>query len=141
MVEKRVLTDCDIKAMKPAPAGKRVLLWDGGCDNLAVRVTDKGTKSFVVIRRPKGERRLVNHVLGTYPALSLKDARKRAGAALETLKEGKRPREVEEARRREEARVRADTFEVVAEAFIKRHVAKLRSARMLAAIVRRELVA
>jgi integrase len=144
MPDKQNLTDRTLKALNPAPTGKRYLVWDKHRSNLAVRVTDKGTRTFMVIRRPKGERRLVNHVLGTYPAMSLAEARDAAADALDLLKKGERPLDVEKERRREKKeraeRLRADTFEAVAEDFIKRHVKKLRSAGEVAAIVRRDLV-
>jgi integrase len=147
MPDKRNLTDQSLKKLKPAAPGKRYLVWDTHRANLAVRVTDKGTRTFMVIRRPRGERRLVNHVLGTYPTMSLAEARETAAAALDLLKEGQRPLDVDRARRREkkerEERQRADTFAVVAEDFIKRHVEgkKLRSGREVISVVRRDLIA
>jgi integrase len=146
MPDKRVLTDRTLKALKPAAAGKRDVIWDAACPGLAVRVTDKGTKSFYVIRRPKGERKLVNHPLGTYPAMSLADARRAAPDVLATLARGDRPGEVKrreaEERTREADRRRADSFGAVAEDFIRRHLEarKLRSAKEVASTVRRELV-
>src|SRR6266851_4771572 len=47
---KVALTDKFLKALKPAPAGKRVTIWDAMMPNLAVRITDKGSVSFVAER-------------------------------------------------------------------------------------------
>ena len=48
---KRPLTDRSITALKPAPSGKRMLVWDAIVPGLAVRVTDRGAKSFVLVAR------------------------------------------------------------------------------------------
>jgi integrase len=153
MSDKRTLTDRYLKALKPAPAGKRKLVWDDASAGLAVRVTDKGRVSFMVIRRAAGDRRLVNTVLGQYPALTLGDARRAAEGVRAALAKGQRPREVEEERRREEARRRADTFEMIATDFCERLEAgripkirggrdgtPLRNPRGMAETIRRELV-
>jgi integrase len=141
---KIALTDKSLKALKPAPAGKRATVWDGIQPNLAVRVTDKGRRSFVVVRRRSGEAQPTWTVLGHYPTLGLGDARKAAREALAELAEGKDPRRAKEEKRRvaEEAAKaqQASAFSVVAEEFIKRHVAGLRAARMTEGIVRRELI-
>ena len=141
---KVALTDRSLKAMRPAPAGKRVTVWDGIQPNLAVRVTDKGRRSFVVVRRRPGDAQPTWATLGEYPTLGLAEARKAAREALSSLAEGKVPRQAREEKRRaaEEAdRARqASTFSVVAENFIQRHVVGLRAARMTEGIVRRELI-
>src|ERR1700730_15459593 len=97
---KVVLTDRALKALKAAPSGKREMVWDGLQPNLAVRVTDKGRRSFVVIRRRAGHPQPTWTVVGTYPTLSLSDAREAARAALAVLTAGKHPNEAKEARRR-----------------------------------------
>jgi hypothetical protein len=53
---KRDLTDRAIKALKPAPPGKRPIEWDAQVCGLGVRVTDKGHKSFVLVTRFPGAR-------------------------------------------------------------------------------------
>src|SRR5271165_3524938 len=106
---KIALTDRSLKAMKPAPTGKRLTVWDGIQPNLAVRVTDKGRRSFVVVRRRSGEASPTWATLGEYPTLGLADARKAAREALAALSEGKAPREVKAEKRRaaeQEARER-----------------------------------
>jgi len=83
-----------------------------------VRVTDKGTKSFYVIRRPAGERKLVNHPLGTYPTVTLADARRAAPDVLATLARGERPGDAKRREDEERKRAAGDTFAAVAEDFI-----------------------
>ena len=51
---KRALTDRSLKALKPAPRGKRYDRMDAIVPGLAVRVTEKGTKSFVLVARFPG---------------------------------------------------------------------------------------
>ena len=47
----RTLTEPFIKALKPAPAGQRYAIADALVPGLKVRVTDKGSKSFILWRR------------------------------------------------------------------------------------------
>jgi hypothetical protein len=56
MQAKKPLTDRAIVALKPAPKGKRSLIWDALVPGLAVRVTDKGQRSFVLVTRYPGSR-------------------------------------------------------------------------------------
>ena len=56
MLAKRPLTDRGIAALKPAPIGKRQLIWDALVPGLAVRVTDKGSKAFVLVGRFPGSK-------------------------------------------------------------------------------------
>ena len=84
MAEKIVLTDRALKALKPAPSGKRVVTWDAVQPHLGIRVTDTGAKSFVVVKRIAGVRAPVVHVLGGYPAVALAEARKRPNLRVET---------------------------------------------------------
>ncbi len=161
---KQVLTDRTLKSLRPAPAGRRYIVWDGQQPNFGVRVTDKATGdgkaarvSFVVVRRRPGQRNPDTVVLGTYAeqasehipadssiarkrAMTLAEARRLASQTLNTLAQGKRPTEVEAERNRADAKRRRDTFGAVAELFIERHVARLRSARAVEALIRRELL-
>ena len=84
--------------------------------------------------------KLVIRTLGTYPDLSLKEAREQAEDVVRLMRKGLDPMEVEEEREREAARKRADTVGGVLEEFIKRHVSQLRSARATEALLRRELL-
>ena len=52
---KITLTDKALKAIKPAPAGKRIVLWDSGLSGFGLRVTDRGALSFHVMRRLPGK--------------------------------------------------------------------------------------
>jgi integrase len=135
------LTDRGLQALKPAEPGGRYTVWDTESAGFGVRVTDRGVRTFIVMRRQAGHRNPVRVALGRYPDdLSLGEARDLAGDAKKLLKSGVHPREQEEQRRREMARERKDTFESVAEAFIARHVAGLRSKRDAENAIRRDLI-
>ncbi|HWY14259.1 MAG TPA: tyrosine-type recombinase/integrase [Rhizomicrobium sp.] len=142
MIAKRkvALTDRYLKAIKPAPKRKRPIVWDAVQPHLGVRVTDKGHLTFVVVRRRPGDKQPIRHILGAYPSTTLAAARAATPDILAALTQGKRPAELEAERLREAARKRRDTFGVVAEEFIKRHVSKLRSARATELLIRRELL-
>jgi integrase len=134
------LTDRGLQALKPAELSRRYTVWTEAA-GFGVRVTDRGVRTFIVMRRQPGHRNPVRVSLGRYPDdLSLGKARELAGEAKKLLKSGVHPREQEELRRREKARERKDTFESVAEAFISRHVAGLRAKRDAGNAIRRDLV-
>jgi integrase len=137
---KAILTDRTLKALKPAPAGKRVVVWDAKLANFGCRVTDRGVVSFFVMRRLPGKKQPVRVVLGTYPATSLTAARKKAGDALADLATGIHPRERTTVERATEARRRSTTFAFVAEEFITRHLSRKRTGAVVGQLVRRELV-
>jgi len=138
--KKKKLTDRTLQALKPAPSGTRYTMWDTETAAFGVRVTDKGRRTFIVMRRLPGERDPVRCVLGGYPDMTLKEARERADEVRADLKKGIDPREKAEKQQREAARRRRDTFAGVAEEFIKRHVSKLRTAHEVEAAIRRDLV-
>ena len=69
------LTDVVIKKLKPKP-DKQYERWDEVVRGLGVRVSPKGTKSFVFVYRLGSRQRRMT--LGQYPGLSLKDARDQA---------------------------------------------------------------
>ena len=131
-MKRKTLTDRTLKALKPAPAGARYTVWDSALPNFGVRVSAGGKKTFIVMRRLNG--RLLRRTVGQYPLSPLAEAREAARAALRDIADGKDPRT-------EEKRRRQDTFQAVAEDFIKCHVRNLRSSRDTTAGIRRELIA
>lgn len=91
MTERVMLTDKGMRALKPAPKGKRIEIWDVAVPNFGVRVTDSGTKTYIAMRRVSGK--LVRHTIGTFPLMALADARERARTVLQLMSEGKNPNE------------------------------------------------
>jgi integrase len=135
---RRLLTDRTLKALKPAEAGKRSVIWDAkdGFRGFGVRVTDKGVRSFFVMRRPAGESKPIRRVIGVYPEMSLETARAEARKALDELQQGRDPKDARERERRanRERRQGGTTFEAVALKFIDRHLGLRREGRDWVAI-------
>src|SRR4051812_45073674 len=98
---KVTLTDRYLKSLRPAPKGKRVVVWDGASPSFGLRVTDCGVVSFFVQRRQAGKPTPVRVTLGTYPHTSLAQARVAAAGALKALVGGSSPRPGETRQARE----------------------------------------
>src|SRR5438876_9345137 len=96
---KVALKDSTLKSLKPAPKGKRTTVWDALMPNMAVRVTDKGRRSFYAVKRRAGEPQPTWHLLGQYPHMSLGEAREAAREAILTLDMGQSPKTIAEERR------------------------------------------
>ena len=88
---KIMITDRMLRAMKPAGAGTRKMIWDSAVPSFGVRVTDKGQVTFVIMRRLHG--RLLRRTLGQYPVMSLAEGRAAALEALRDIARGIDPRE------------------------------------------------
>ena len=138
------LTDRSIQALKPSQTGDRYIAWDAIMPGLAVRVSAKGKRSFYAVKRRAGQSAPTWVLLGVYPVMTLGEARAAAREILGALIAGEDPTSHKMAKRRAaEAAARAQEeskFAAVAEDFIKRHVAKLRTAREVEGIIRRELI-
>ena len=96
MVSKKILTDRAIKALKPAPLGKRRLLWDAAVRGFAVRVTDTGAKAYVLVARFPGSPNPTARSIGRTDAITLERARELARAWLGELAQGRDPARVAE---------------------------------------------
>ena len=72
-----------------APGGHQVDVYDSQIIGLAVRVSPKGTKAFIVWYRIGGKARRLT--LGRYPTMGLAEARKRAQEALLQVASGQDP--------------------------------------------------
>ena len=66
------LTDIGIRNLKP-PAAGQVTYWDMALRGFAIRISQGGTRTFIVVH---GENRK-RHTLGHYPLMSLAAARAR----------------------------------------------------------------
>ena len=136
MLAKKPLTDRAIAALKPAAKGKRKLHWDETVPGFAVRVTDSGNKSFVLVTRFAGSHHPTPRAIGTVGAMSLEDARAQAREWLKIIEVGNDPAHVAQLRSR-------DTMEAVCTEYLSREGAKLRTVewrrRALARLVYPEL--
>jgi integrase len=144
MLAKKALTELALQKMKPAPPGKRKVVWDAREPGFAVRVTDKGKRTFVMVRRFAGKTHPEYRAIGEYGAISLDQARATARKWNELLAAGKDPavesEREEEEKRRERARLDADTVDAVFDLFVRHHLAKLRSGKDVEAVMRRWLL-
>ncbi|RUW53749.1 site-specific integrase [Mesorhizobium sp. M8A.F.Ca.ET.021.01.1.1] len=126
------LTDFKVKSLKKAPAGKRYDVMDSEARGLGVRVNDKGERTFIFYSRFPGksapERRVIGEYVepdenGQHPAMSLAEARKKAGEWRGLIKSGVDPKvKDEEARTAQKisAAQKLDrTFETVLDRYIK----------------------
>jgi integrase len=135
------LTDRFIQSRKAASPGRRDEYLDGLLPGLALRVTDRGNKSFVLIARyPLKPKNPTRRALGSYGQITLEEARERGREWLALIRRGTDP-SIEEERRRAAVRLeQANTFETVTNAFLDRYAAKLAKASEARAIFRKEFV-
>lgn len=132
--EKKTLTAAAIKRFPPAPSGKRLEHFDAAMPGFALRVTDKGEKSFVLFSRINGK--LARFTIGRAQleedgaGISLADARKTARDWLILCAKGEDPRGIKQA---EEEAAKAipqapDIFTVrkAVAAYEKAHISRLK---------------
>src|SRR5260370_35539974 len=97
LIMRKKLTDLFVERVKP-PAHGRAEYFDASFPGLALRITDKGAKSWSVFYRLHG--RLRRFTIGNYPALKPADARREAQTALERVRPGADPAAAKKARPR-----------------------------------------
>jgi Arm DNA-binding domain/Phage integrase central domain len=125
---KKKLTDRTVKALKAAPAGKRLLVHDTEVSGFAVRVTDQGVRTFVLLARYPGAKWAAPRAIGTYPETTLEKARETARTWRQLIREGVDPAIARAEVRRANERRQADTFATVAEAWLG-HIKRLKQSK------------
>src|SRR5262245_37113570 len=110
-----MLTDSRIRSARPA--NRPLKLFDGG--GLFLFITPVGGKLWRLKYRFGNNEKLLS--LGTYPHVSLKDARTKRDEAKTLLAQGIDPAE----KRKAERQASGDTFEAVTREWFARHVARL----------------
>lgn len=108
---KKNLTAKTLASLKPTE--RRVDYFDTNLPGFGIRVTPNGVKTFSVLYRHAGRKR--RYTIGTYPPLTLADARDKAKATLRAAEKGEDPA----AAKRAEAR--ADTFKELADLYMERY--------------------
>jgi hypothetical protein len=123
------LTDKVVQNAKPpAPSEKgRVRqrdIWDQGVPGFGLRVSSTGKKSWILGARilKAGKRVFTRVVLGTYPAMSLSEAREAARQAKILVSEDKDPREPVVQRRAAMVEQSRNTFGFLVEEFFSKYV-------------------
>ena len=85
------LTDPGIGKMSKAKTGKRVERFDAGAPGLALRITDKGVKSWSVYYRLDGKHQRLT--IGPWPEIGIAEARDQAREIKSQVKAGTDPKE------------------------------------------------
>lgn len=133
MPKPRVLTEPFIRSLKAAPPGQRYAVADALVPGLKIRVTDRGAKSFILWRRYGGAANPAARALGPVGVLTLAAAREKARRWIEMIKRGQDPRNAVEAGE-------DNSFDVVVQEYLKRHVAGQRKAKDVEREIRKELL-
>lgn len=118
MATRKTLTATGVERMR-GPASGQVEHWDMRIPGFGIRVTSKGRKSWVLMRRLHGK--LIRVTLGQYPAMDLAEARKAAGDMADMIERGEDPRETKRQQLAEAADKQRNTVEGVVRDFIAKH--------------------
>jgi integrase len=132
MTAPRTLTEPYIRSLPPAPAGQRYAVSDALVPGLRVRVTDTGSKSFILWKRYGGAAHPAARSLGSVGELTLAQAREKARSWIAAIKRGEDPCSARDAA--------VGTFGAVAEDYLRRHVAGQRRASEVERDFNRELL-
>lgn len=114
------LTDLFVDRVKP-PARGRVEYFDAVFGGLALRVTDRGHKSWSLFYRIGG--RLRRFTIGNYPPIKPAQARREANDALERVRQGIDPI-VEKKIRRTSPSPENDTFGILSQDYLEKYARK-----------------
>lgn len=135
------LTDRYIASAKRVPASGRAEYRDSLVPGLAVRVSENGHRSFVLVARyPLRPKHPTRRALGDYGELSLEQARDQARQWLDLIKQGRDPKTEAARARAANLRAQAMSFGHVAEEFLTRHAARLAKATEARRIIEGEFV-
>src|SRR6185503_6375862 len=132
--EQRKLTDRYLQSLKGDKDGAPYDVRDTEVPGLRCRVMPSGERTFVLLARFSRDGNPTRRALGSYPVLSLAEAREKALAWKRQINKGIDPAQ-------QEARNRANTFAAVAEEFIAYiHRQKLRTASAMERDLRRNFI-
>lgn len=92
-------TKTELEKIRPAPQGKRVLFYDTRVPHLAIRVSDKGVKTFIVYKWV--ENRPVRRTIGKFPETTVEQARNAALEINVALRHGTDPLDARRLQREE----------------------------------------
>lgn len=136
---KKVLTDRYLKSLRPKKDRYEAAA-DAVVPGLIVLVHPTGKTTFALRKRFPGSNNPTRREIDEYPAISLDQARTTARQWLALLERGIDPKVEQEKARQAELRKQRTTFAHMAEAYIERHVRKLRTARDTERDIRKELI-
>ena len=112
------LTARTVESLKPPPPKQQIDYWDDSLPGFGVRVSYKGTKTWVVLYRYNG--RVRRHSFAKVAELDLADARKAARKKLNSVDDGHDPAADKAAARN------VQTFAELADEYLERHAKPLK---------------
>lgn len=130
-----VLTHRAVEAMRPGSEAYRVS--DIRCPGLGIRVAASGTKSWEAVYRIRGTSTVKRKALGSFPSVTLEDARSRAAALTSAAQMGKDLLE-QEAQARAELASRTTVGNLIDE-YVRRACGKLRTRHEISLRLKRAL--
>ncbi len=143
----KFMTEPGIAKMAKAPKGRRLERFDSGADGLALRITDRGAKTWCISYHFSNAEGVLKHhriTLGQWPAVGLAQAREEARMVKAEVRSGIDPRTRRagaHAAAKAEAQAEAHkTFRAIAENYINRECSRLKRGREYEAAIRRELL-
>jgi integrase len=121
-VSRKTLTVRKVESkLKPAGGKKREDHHDALVPGLALRVTETGHKSYVLVARyPANPKNPTRRSLGDVGKITLDDAREKARTWLALIEKGKDPKVEEERQWAAQRRLEITTFAVLADEYLKR---------------------
>jgi integrase len=137
---RRTLNDRILKTLKPAKHGERYEVMDAAMPGFGIRITDKGTKTFTLVKRYPGSTNPTRRALGEFPAIGLADAREKARKWIALIEKGVDPQAEVERQRLAEMRKRESSFASIAEDFIKDKLPSERRGAEVESTIRREFI-
>jgi integrase len=123
------LTDRFLATLKVEPGRKDRLVFDTACPGLGVRVTAKGTRSFIAQWTDPATRLKVREPIGVWGNITIEQAREAARTRLGAVAKGINPKAERVRQRAEAERDRAEaalTFEALVEEWAALHLAHRR---------------
>jgi integrase len=145
-IGRKRLTAKTVENLRPAapdPTGMRNgrrFVMDAEVSGLGVKVTETGSRSYVLIKRFPGFKHPAPRQLGSCHVLSLEEAREKARDWLKLIARGIDPATAEEDAKLAAARKRENSFAAVFEDFVKEKLAGERQGRDVERDVRKEFV-
>lgn len=142
MVVKRNFTDRLLRAIKPTPRGRRVIIWDAQIPGFGIRVTERSVAgnigAFVLVTRFPGKKDPAPRRIGAYPSMSLAKAREIARQWRELIGQGVDPG-AKEVNLRPAPAQRAVTFLMAFNAFADEHLSTLRTGQSVKRIIQKHV--
>jgi integrase len=139
-MKRRNLAPAFVRNARPAPKGKRIDHWDAAVPGFGLRVTDTGSKSYVLTARfPSNPKHPTRRTIGDAASMPLGDARQIARDWLALISDGIDPQQ-QIAGRREAAAEGPLTFGATFERWCDEVLAKQRRGRDVEGNFRREFM-